>query len=201
MRSSIVNRTTAMVLFEPFINGCSYKIRQYMKNELTTVDEKANLMFDYIDTLSHKEANHLRKKYKKKSEKKKLEMIEDAINDGIYINETPLWEEDEALFYKCINILNKFTFLKPDDLYIKKWNREIKILNKYWIGELYMLKLKQSDRRGFSARSTGAIDTKGLPTRSFKSRTHQEQYSTSCIRFGILLNPYIVICKSNSVNC
>ena len=46
------------------------------------------------------------------------------------------------------------------------------------------MKLKQSDRRGFSARSTGALDTKSLPTRSFKSKSHQERISTSCIRFG-----------------
>lgn len=46
------------------------------------------------------------------------------------------------------------------------------------------MKLKQSDRRGFIARSTGAIDTKGLPTKSYKSRSHLEQYSGNAIRFG-----------------
>ena len=46
------------------------------------------------------------------------------------------------------------------------------------------MKLKQSDRRGFSARSTGALDTKSLPTRSFKSKSHLERISSSCIRFG-----------------
>ena len=46
------------------------------------------------------------------------------------------------------------------------------------------MKLKQSDKRGFSARSTGALDTKSLPTRSFKSKSHQERISSSCIRFG-----------------
>jgi hypothetical protein len=71
-----------------------------------------------------------------------------------------------------------------DDLYINKWGREYKMLTKYFIGEMYVLKLKQSDRRGFSARSTGAVDTKSLPTRSFKSRSHLEKISSSCIRFG-----------------
>lgn len=46
------------------------------------------------------------------------------------------------------------------------------------------MKLKQSDRRGFSARSTGALDSKSLPTRSFKSKSHLERISSSCIRFG-----------------
>jgi hypothetical protein len=46
------------------------------------------------------------------------------------------------------------------------------------------MKLKQSDRRGFSARSTGALNTKSLPTRSPKSKAHLERISSSCIRFG-----------------
>ena len=62
------------------------------------------------------------------------------------------------------------------------------------------MKLKQSDRRGFSARSTGALDTKSLPTRSFKSKSHLERHSSSCIKFR-KLNPYIVRYKINLVNC
>jgi hypothetical protein len=46
------------------------------------------------------------------------------------------------------------------------------------------LKLKQTDRKGFIVRSTGPIDTKGLPTKSYKSRSHLEQYSGNAIRFG-----------------
>ena len=62
------------------------------------------------------------------------------------------------------------------------------------------MKLKQSDRRGFSARSTGTINNKGLPTRSFKSKSHQERISSSCIRFRIL-NLYTAMYITNSVNC
>ena len=65
---------------------------------------------------------------------------------------------------------------------------------------MYILKLKQSDRRGFSARSTGALDTKSLPTRSFKSRAHLERISSSCIRFKSL-NLCTVMYRINSVNC
>ena len=55
------------------------------------------------------------------------------------------------------------------------------------------MKLKQSDRRGFSARSTGALDTKSLPTRSYKSRSHLEPKSSSCIRFG---NLFATLCSN-----
>lgn len=47
-----------------------------------------------------------------------------------------------------------------------------------------ILKLKQTDRRGFSARSTGALDQRSIPTRSQENKSHRERISTSCIRFG-----------------
>ena len=46
------------------------------------------------------------------------------------------------------------------------------------------MKLKQSDRRGFSGRATGAINSRELPTRSYKSRSHLERVSGTAIRFG-----------------
>ena len=69
-------------------------------------------------------------------------------------------------------------------MYIKKWGKLQKVLTPTVVGEMYCMKLKHSDKRGFSARSTGAIDDKGLPSRSFKSKAHLEKASSSCIRFG-----------------
>ena len=110
-----------------------------------------------------------------------------------------MWET-MPIFYRCMNLRKAFPFLKMDDVYINKWGRKIKTLSKYWIGSMYCMKLKQSDRRGFSARSTGALDTKSLPTRSFKSKSHQERISSSCIRFKSL-NLHMVTYVSNSVKC
>lgn len=180
---AIINRTTAMPLFELFINGASYQVRQKMKT-LETLEEKENMLFDFIRVLNERQADKMYKKYAKRTKKQKEKYIQDAIDDRIYIHQLPMWET-MPLFYRCLNLKKKFPFIKEDDLYIKKWGREHKCLTKYFIGEMYIMKLKQSDRRGFSARSTGALDTKSLPTRSFKSKSHQERISSSCIRFKL----------------
>ena len=88
------------------------------------------------------------------------------------------------MFYRIRDILAKYDWIKPTDVYINKWGKKTKLLSKMWIGEMYVITLKQSDRRGFSARSSGAIDQLSLPTHSFKAKAHKEQYSSSCIRFG-----------------
>lgn len=177
---AIINRTTAMPLYEMFINDSSYKLRQKMKDMTDT--ERENNLFEYLKILNKKEADSFYKYYKKLNKKDKQAFLQDAIDNGIYIHQPPMFE-DEPIFYRCLELRKKFPFIGEDDLYVRKWGREYKVLTKYVVGEMYLLKLKQSDRRGFSARSTGALNSKGTPARSFKSRAHLEKNSSSCIRF------------------
>lgn len=179
---AIINRTTAFPLFEMTITSICYQVRQKMK-EYDDYKDKEKLLFSIINEFNEDEHDKLFKMYLDMDEEHKKDFIDDAIENGIYIHQTPMWET-KAIFYRIRDILEKYPWLKPYDVYINKWGRKIKTLSKHWIGQMYILKLKQSDRRGFSARSTGAIDTKGLPTRSYKSRSHLEQYSGTAIRFG-----------------
>ena len=195
---AIINRTTSFLLYEMFINDCSYKLRQRMK-ELPTLEEKEAVLFDYVSILNKEQADKFYRDYKKKGKKYKEEYIQDAIDNGILIHQVPMWE-DKAIFYKCQELWRKYNF-GYDKLFVKKWGRTYPILTNYIVGEMYIMKLKQSDRRGFSARSTGALDNKSLPTRSFKSKSHTERTSSSCIRFKQSLNLYMVTYSTNSVNC
>lgn len=178
----IINRTTAMPLYEMFINSASHKIREKM-NTLSTLKEKEKLLFDYINIWNEDQYREMYSYYKSLSKKDKESYIDDAINDGIYIKQTPLWET-KPIFYRCLDLMKKYPFIKRDQMYIKKWGKLHKVLTPTVVGEMYCMKLKHSDKRGFSARSTGAIDDKGLPSRSFKSKAHLEKASSSCIRFG-----------------
>ena len=197
---AVVNRTTGMVLYEMFINGASYQTRLAMK-AMKTLEEKENLLFKYINVFNEKQHDKMYSNYKKLSKKKREIYIQDAIDNGILIHIPPIGDITTELFYRCQKALHTFDYLKEDTLYIKKYGREYKCLSKIWLGEQYILKLKQTSKRGFSARSTGAIDLVSLPTRSYKSKAHLEQKSSSCIRFRISLNPCIVIYTTNSVNC
>lgn len=190
---AIINRTTSEAATELFINGCSRQICEEMAT-LKTYAQKENLLFDYIRTINEDEYDDMYNRYKKLSKKEKEKVIDSTIEEKIiYVNQMPVGEK-KPIFYACCDILEKYKFLKEDDVYIKKYGREIKTLTKTLIGEMYILKLKQSDRRGFSVRSTGAVDGRGLPTRSFKSKAHLEQKSSSCIRFKSL-NHYTAMCS------
>ena len=178
---AIINRTTAFLLYEMFINNASYKIREKMRS--LSFSEQEAMLFEYIGVLNEGQAQEMYEFYCKLPKKKRESYVLDAIENGIYIHQLPMWET-KPIFYRCQALLQKYPFLCSDTIYIKKWGREYKVLTPQMIGEMYIMKLKQSDRRGFSARSTGALDTRSLPTRSFKSRSHLERISTTCVRFG-----------------
>ena len=178
----IINRTTAMPLYEMFINSASRKIRAKL-SEMKSIKEQEKLLFDYIGIWNETQEDEMHQYYKSLDKKDKEKYIQDAIYDGIYIHQTPLWET-KPIFYRCLDLMKKYPFIKRDILYINKWGKKQKVLTPSIVGEMYCMKLKHSDKRGFSARSTGAIDDKGLPSRSFKSKAHLEKASSSCIRFG-----------------
>ena len=135
---AIINRTTSFPLYEIFMTGSAYQMRQQMK-QMKTLEEKENLLFDFIKVLNEDQAEKMYNTYSKLKKKEKEAYIQDAIDDGVYIHQTPMWEKI-PIFYRCQNLLKKFPFIKQDDLYVKMWGREKKILTKYFIGDMYILK-------------------------------------------------------------
>ena len=164
------------------INSITYQIRKRMA-ATTDYKEKEKLLFDIVYELNEKQHEKIWKEYLELPEEEKKDYIDDAIENGIYIHQNPLWET-KPIFYRLRDILEKYPWLTADNVYVRKWGRTYKTLQKAWIGQMYIIKLKQSPVRGHSVRSTGALDTKGLPTRSYRSRSHLEQYSGTPIRFN-----------------
>ncbi len=184
---AIVNRTTSMALYEIEFNSYSHQMVKKMK-WMNTLEERADLFFRYLDLFNHKQYLSFYKDYCSLDKKGKEEYIQEIIDGGIYLNQPPIEnvaDGDRPIFDRMNAIRKEFPWLKNEFLFFKtRWGYMIKILSPYYVGEMYIMKLKQSDKRGFSARSTGAIDMKGLPTRSHKSKSHLERFSETPIRMG-----------------
>lgn len=136
---AIVNRTTSFPLYEIFMNGCAYQVRQHMKT-LETFEEKEELLFSFLYEWNENQTALFLNDYNRLKKKEKEAYIQDAIDNGILMHQQPMWET-KPIFYRCADVLEKFPFIKEDDLFIKKWGREYKVLTKYFIGEMYILKL------------------------------------------------------------
>lgn len=178
----VINRTTAFPLYELLINNINYKIINKMKT-MESYEEKEKMLFHLLYMYNESQYEDLRKIYDNLSDEGKHEFIDNTIEESIYVKRIPM-KETIPMFFRLSNILKEYPWITADDVYINKWGRPIKLMNKQWVGEMYIMKLKQTSIRGFSVRSTGAIDMKELPAKDKKNKYHTEIYSQTPIRFG-----------------
>lgn len=135
---AIINRTTAMPIFEISINFICNKFRARMQN-MKTYKMKEKALFEIVGMFNEIQAKEMRDVYDTLSEEDKKAYIDAAIEDRIYIHQLPMWET-KPIFYRLLDIYKKYDFLDPYTVYINKWGREIACLNPGYIGEMYILR-------------------------------------------------------------
>lgn len=178
----VPNRLNTMQLFEQSINFiCNTVVEKILT--IDSYEERWNILHDIIQRFNKREAKDLKSYYTKLSTQKKDIFYNELRHHGVYINNIPMWEE-KPLFDIISEIYDDYEWIKPIDVYINKFGRNIKILKPLIIGEIYFMKLKQDSKKGFSARSMGALNRKELPDKSYKSKNNQDLYSTTPIRDG-----------------
>lgn len=180
---AIINRTTAGVIMELAANFIAKRISQKMKT-FTTMKDKEKLLFEFLKIFNEDQYSFLFNKYKNLSTEKKKEFLSYCENEKIHLNQ-PSINEKVPFFYRIIELENKYKeLLAPDKMYIQKFGREIPCISDSYISNMYTITLKQTAKKGFSVRGIGAINSKGIPERSYKSKAHKDLYSSTAIRFG-----------------
>lgn len=179
---AIMNRTTGFVPHELFITFICMRAREQMEKE-TTIKEREKILFSIIKDLNEKQHKSMYAFYKQLSTEEKRDYLQSCIDNGIFIHQNPV-EEDREIFYKLSDMMKKYSWLEPYQLYVNIEGVDYPQLSKTYLGQMYLIRLKQIDSRQFSCRNTGSINTKELPERSYKNRSHQDLFSDTPIRFG-----------------
>lgn len=180
---AFVNRTIAAPLFEHFTNFIGRRVGEYMRS-LKTREEKENIMFDVLRIFNAEQCEHLERQYSRCSEKEKDDWISYCENVKIHFHQ-PSMTESEPIFYRLSKIYDKYAnILQPDDIYIHKFGRDIKCIMPGYISNMYVILLKQTAKKGFSVRGIGAINSKGIPERNYKSKSFKDLHSSTAVRFG-----------------
>jgi DNA-directed RNA polymerase beta subunit len=178
----VINRLNSQQLFEQSMTFIANRTRERLAT-LPSIEEKTTLLLRLFWHFNRRQEEEMRKYIKALSKKQKEAFFESVINDGIYIHNPPMWEE-EPMFDRLRSLYKEFDWIKPYDVFVNKFGRKIKILKPLVVGDMYVLKLKQTSKKGFSVRSTGGLSKKGLPEKTNKAKTHQELYSKTPIRIG-----------------
>lgn len=180
----VINRLNPAQLFEISINFIADNIIEKMK-EYTTLKPREKLLWQFISHFNERgEATELRKYYDNLSTDEKKQFFEDIYVNGIYVNLPPISSSKKPLFDIISEIYEEFPWIKPYKCYINKWGRRIEMMRPLVVGEEYIIRLKQTAKKNFSARSTGYLSQKGLPDKSNKAKHNQQLYSTTPIKIG-----------------
>lgn len=176
----VINRLNSFQLIEQSINFICNRTRDRLR-ELSSLEEKEELLFKLLGMLNDKQEERMHKLYRGLSTMQRQAFFKSINDNGIYVNIPPMWE-DEPIFDRLSRIYDEFDWIKPYDVYVNKFNRRIKVMKPMIIGEMYVIKLKQTSKKGFSARSTGNLSMRGVPEKSNKTK---DLYSKTPVRIGI----------------
>lgn len=179
---TVINRLNSQQLYEQSINFICNRVLERMRSE-TDIDTKVELLLKTVRFFNERQADELEKYLKKMKGKSIAKYLERVEADRIYIHNPPMWE-DEAIFDRLIRLYDEFSWIKPYDVFVNRFGRPIKIMKPLIVGDMYILKLKQTSKKGFSVRSTGGLSKRGLPEKTNKTKIHQELYSKTPIRIG-----------------
>ena len=181
----VINRLNPFQLFESSINRITRKVAKKIET-MANLKDKEELLFDIIGRFNKYEVKELKKYYKTLNTTKKKEFFDSIVKDGIFIHLKPMASKDDPILFDTIrDIYKDYPWIhEPDRVFVNKFGRKIEILKPMYIGEIYMMKLKQSSKKGFSARATGAMSKRGVPAKSYKNKEHQDLYSSTPIRIG-----------------
>lgn len=180
---SCINRLNTFLYIEVSLNHMANQLCEQLKKFTSLSDKHKHLMRFMSYFNERNEATELDKAYKNMTRKEKEEFFARLENEhSLYINYPPMWESMPAID-KIEQLYDEFGFTR-DQLYLKKWGRVIPLMHKVVVGEKFVIKLKQTSDKNFSARSTGYLSQRGLPEKSNKVKTNELLFSTTPITIG-----------------
>lgn len=179
----VINRLNSFQLFEQSINFIMNRTIDRIKT-LETNDQRAALVFTMIKHFNTRQATEMGEMYSKLSVEGKEEFIQDIYDKGIYVHIPPFWHE-RPLFDVINEIYDIYEWLTPYKAYIKKNGRYRPIMNDLIVGEMYIIRLKQTASKGLSTRSVGGVNLIGVPVKDAQAKENKILYSKTPCRLGI----------------
>ena len=184
----VVNRLNSFQLFEQSINFVMNRTIDRIKT-LETNDQRAAVVFTMIRHFNTRQANEMGEMYAKLDKDGREEFIQDIYKKGIYVHIPPFWHE-RPLFDVLSEIYDKYEWLTPYKMFIKKNGRYRPMMNQFIVGEMYIIRLKQTASKGLSTRSVGGVNLIGVPVKDAQAKENKILYAKTPCRIGIdeLLN-------------
>ena len=192
--SGAVRRLNTGQIYEVDVNFATERIRQHIC-KLSSYDEKLDVAFKLIGLLNQHECDTFINMYQArvdsgdyhvitKDEEFKKAFVDSIEKNGFYIIKSTGSNIRYELIEKLYDTFGP-EILKPYQLYIDRFGmKRIPLMQLSYIGEKYMLVLKQTTSKNFSSRSTGKTTKAGLPAKSADKKESRALYSNTPVKNG-----------------
>lgn len=174
------NRLNSGQLNEVELNFQAEEIRKMMESTTDKYTQE-RLLFDFLDIVSKDYSKDLQTWYYNLSEEEQEEFIQNTIDDHIYIEQPPMY--NNAGFKEICEVYDTFG-IKPINVYVHKFGRMIKLMTPMVVGHQYMIKLKHHPKSKSSARSTGYLNSKDLPIKTSSVQDNRTILQPTAIKIG-----------------
>lgn len=183
----VPGRLNIFQLYEQTITAQARQIKEHLKT-LTDVKEKERILFTFLRIYNEEHADFVEADYRAecKTKKQKEKYFTDFIEVyGIFVHIEAFWHK--KLMWDSVNeVYDTFDFFKPYRVYFwqedtQRWTHQIK---DEYIGTMYLMKMKQSSKKGLSIRSTGPVNNYGLPDKSDDVKKFFIKHSNTPVRLG-----------------
>ena len=183
----VPGRLNIFQLYEQEITAQALQIREHLKT-LTDYREKEDILFKFLAAYNEEQAERVKADYliENKTKKQKEKYFTNYIEKyGIFVHIESFWHK--KLLWDSVNeVYDMFDFFEPQDVYFwqedtQRWAKQIR---KEYVGTMYIMKMKQSSKKGLSVRSTGPINNIGLPSKSDDAKKFIIKHSNTPVRSG-----------------
>lgn len=187
--STMYNRENASQVFELELNYISMNILDFIRNNTRmSIDDAFDMIYRFINILSPKEAEYMKKYTARYDANEMMMFIESMLSKTcIYISNSPVSE--------CIDIdilgrlYDEFPWIEPCYLKVPVRNSMGKIRytnsrRKVIAAPQYCIRLKQFAEEKFSATSLSSTNIMNENAKSKASKNYKEPHSSTPIKFG-----------------
>ena len=181
----VINRLNPSQLMEQELSFASNNIVREMKRlwDKDNIDDMTELYFDFMYKVSPTQYDSLVDYYNEmKANEELLEFWNNIFDEGIYIHQAPFY--GNITLDGLREIYNDYKFIKPYKMTIKHEDEDVEIEMPIVMGEMYFLVLKHKPITKFSARATGQVSLKDIPTKGTSYKDNRSLYNNNSVKVG-----------------
>ena len=188
-----MGRMNPAQLQEQFINFMADHVMMKLRSLKNNINKFFEEYIGFIRELNPKEADFLDNKVKMLGNEAKDKLIEDILNNGIYIHQPPFWDNTSEDKFKEI--------YKNHPEWVKRYkctcdNGNTKIEKPLVIGQLYFIRLHHQSSGHASVYNDNAMSNKNIPTKTDMKKKGKAMMLNSPIRLGEQENSNLLLTKN-----